>query len=252
MPYACMMGSHGYHRSVIFVLFFLYFGSTGFPSVIKLSLTSGSTTWGDFSSRTTITFAENPDFEIGLELNSPFEFCTAYSTNNTADSLHRKLLSYRQNRNDEKIYSSVRVAILTLVRKFKRGKPPCAYYSNSSATFYCMLEDDLVFKLNPGPTNNDDQSTISSHCSRGLVGAALRCLHGQQSFSITPNAISYPESSGFLVSGGDAGRDSGIMEFLSQKIWDSGFSAHALMFRNGSQIFQKGRHCRERENRQES
>ena len=68
----------------------------------------------------------------------------------------------------------------------------------------------------------------------------------------TEVTISYPESSGFLVSGGDAGRDSGIMAFLSQKIWDSGFSAHALMFRNGSEIFQKGRHYRERENRQES
>ena len=163
-----MMSSHGYHRSVIFVLFFFYFGSTGFPSVIKLSLTSRSTTWSVFSFRTTISFAENPDFEIGLELNSPFEFCTAYSTNNRADSLHRKLLSYRQNRNDAKIYSSPRIAILTLVRKFKRGKCPCAYYSNSSAIFHCILEGDLVFKLNPAwPTNHDDQTTISSHCSRG-------------------------------------------------------------------------------------
>ena len=102
------MSGHGYHHSVIFVLFFLYFGSTGFPSVIKLFLTSGSTTWSDFSSRTTITFAENPDFEIGLVLNSPFEFCTVYSTDNRADSLHRKLLSYRQNRNDAKIYSGAR------------------------------------------------------------------------------------------------------------------------------------------------
>ena len=124
------MSSHDYHRSVIFFLFFLYFGSTGFPSVSKLSLTSGSTTWSDFSCRTTITFDENPAFEIGLELNSPFEFCTAYSTNNRADSLHRMLLSYRQNRNDAKIYLSVRAAILTLVRKFKRGKRPFAYYSN--------------------------------------------------------------------------------------------------------------------------
>ena len=167
-----MMSSHGYHRSVISVLFPLYFCSAGLPSVIKLSLTSGSTTWSGFSSRTTITFAENPDFEIGLVLNSPFEFCTVYSTDNRADSLHRKLLSYRQNRNDAKTgYSSVRVAILTLVRKFKRGKHPCAYYSKSSATFHCMLEGDLVFKLNPGPTSNDDQSTISSHCSRGHCAA---------------------------------------------------------------------------------
>ena len=143
-----------------------------------------------FSSRTTITFAENPDFEIGLELNSPFEFCTAYSTNNKADSSHRKLLSYRQNRNDAKIYSSVRVAILTLVRKFKRGtKRPCAYYSHSSAIFHCMLEGDLVFELNPRPTNNDDQSTISSHCSRRRW-AALSSRSAV--FSIAPNVNRLP------------------------------------------------------------
>ena len=126
----------------MFCFSFIQLGSTGFSSVIKLSLTSGSTTWSGFSSRTTVTFPENPDFEIGLKLNSPFEFCTAHSTNNRTDSLHHKLLSCRQSRNDAKIYSSARVAILTLVWKFKRGKRPCAYYSNSS-TFHCMLESDL-------------------------------------------------------------------------------------------------------------
>ena len=108
------MSSHGSHRSVILVLFFLYFGSTGIPSDIKLCLTTGSTNWNDFSSRTTITFAENPDFEIWLKLNSPYEFSTAYSTNNRADSLHRKLLSYLQNRSDAKIYSIEKVSVRCL------------------------------------------------------------------------------------------------------------------------------------------
>ena len=190
--FCIMMSSRGYHRSVIFVLFFLYFGSTGFPSVIKLSLTPGSTTWSDFSSRTTITFAENPDFEIGLELNSPFEFCTAHSSKKRVDSLHRKLFSYRQNRNDAKQVDLFKRSscYFTLVRKFKRGKRPCAYYSNSSATFHCKLEGDLVFKLNPGPTNNDDQSTnISSHCSRGHCAA----LSSQSAvLSIAPNVNRLP------------------------------------------------------------
>ena len=181
-----MMSSHSYHHSRCYFcsVFPLLIGSTGFPSVIKLFLTSGSTTWNDFSSRTTITFAENPDFEIGLELNSPFEFCTAYSKNNGADSLHCKLLSYLQNWNDAKIYSSVQVAILTLVWKFKCGKHLCAYYPNASRTFHCMLEGDLVFKLNSGPTNNDDQSTISSHCSHGCW-VALSSWSAV--FSIAPN-----------------------------------------------------------------
>ena len=143
-----MMSSHGYHHSVIFVLFFLYFGSTGFPSVIKLLLTSGSTTRSDFSSRTTITFAENADFEIRLELNSPFEFCTAYSTNNRADSLHRKLLSYQQNWNDATIYPSVQVAILTRVWKFKCGKHLCAYYSNIIHPRHCIACWKVTWCLN--------------------------------------------------------------------------------------------------------
>ena len=92
-------------------------------------------------------------------------------------------------RNDAKIYSGVQVTILTLVRKFKRGKRPCAYYSNSSATFHCMLEGDLVFKLNPGPTNNDNQTTISTHCSRGRC-AALSTWSAV--LSITPNVNQLP------------------------------------------------------------
>ena len=40
-------------------------------------------------------------------------------------------------------------------------------------------------------------------------------------------AISYPESSGSLVSGLVARRDSGEMEFFSPGIWGSGCCAHA-------------------------
>ena len=45
--------------------------------------------------------------------------------------------------------------------KVKRSKCQCAYYSNSTVTFQCPLQGDLVFKLNPGPT--DHQSTIHTH-----------------------------------------------------------------------------------------
>ena len=39
------------------------------------------------------------------------------------------------------------------LRKIKRCRCPCRYYANTSASFHCILEGDLVFKLNPGPTN---------------------------------------------------------------------------------------------------
>ena len=39
--------------------------------------------------------------------------------------------------------------------KIKPAKRPCTYYSNSSATFHRLLEGNLVFKLNSGPSNNE-------------------------------------------------------------------------------------------------
>ena len=47
--------------------------------------------------------------------------------------------------------------------KIKRRKCRCAYYSNSTATFQCLLQGAVVFKLNPGPTG--DQLTIQAHWS---------------------------------------------------------------------------------------
>lgn len=40
--------------------------------------------------------------------------------------------------------------------KVKRSHCPCYYYSNSIKTFHVVLEGDLVFKLNPGPTDVRD------------------------------------------------------------------------------------------------
>ena len=37
--------------------------------------------------------------------------------------------------------------------KLKRSKRPCSFYSNTTATFHCLLIGDLVFKLNPGPAS---------------------------------------------------------------------------------------------------
>ena len=96
------------------------------------------------------------------------------------------------------IQARVQVAILTLVRNFKGGKRPCAYYSNSSARFHCKLEGDLVVKLNPGPTNNDDQSTISTHCSRGRC-AALSTRSAVLSIAANVNRLPFHNTShGYL------------------------------------------------------
>ena len=46
--------------------------------------------------------------------------------------------------------------------KIKRHKRPCAYYSNTTATFHALLIGDLVFKLNPGPTGERIPVIVSS------------------------------------------------------------------------------------------
>lgn len=46
--------------------------------------------------------------------------------------------------------------------KTKRAKCHCAHYLNSTVTFHCLLECDLVFKLNPGP-GNSKLSVVSTH-----------------------------------------------------------------------------------------
>ena len=61
-----------------------------------------------------------------------------------------------------------------------------------------MLEGDLVVKLNPGPTNNDDQSTISTHCSRGRC-AALSTRSAVLSIAANVNRLPFHNTShGYL------------------------------------------------------
>ena len=57
-----------------------------------------------------------------------------------------------------------------LTRRTKRCKRPCSYYSNSLATFHCLLVGDLVFKLNPGPMETGEPlPTSHSRPSGSLI-----------------------------------------------------------------------------------
>ena len=78
-----------------------------------------------------------------------------YSTHKGLDSLDFQLLFIGQVWNAlTRISGPVSTPVCVAVKsvKIKRCKCPCAYYSNSTATFHCLLEGDLVFKLNPGPS----------------------------------------------------------------------------------------------------
>lgn len=69
--------------------------------------------------------------------------------------------------------------------KIKWAKRLCAYYSNSSATFHCLLEGDLVFKLNPGPLNNGYEQSSARRFSRN--SSNLITVH-RQPYNGTSNA----------------------------------------------------------------
>lgn len=45
-------------------------------------------------------------------------------------------------------------------KNLRRQKRPCGYYPNTMATFHLLLIGDLVFKLNPGPGDNNIYSIV--------------------------------------------------------------------------------------------
>lgn len=87
-----------------------------------------------------------------------------YSTHKGLDSLDFQLLFIGQVWNAlTRISGPVSTPVCVAVKsvKIKRCKSPCAYYSNSTATFHCLLEGDLVFKLNPGPSGRPIPTIVS-------------------------------------------------------------------------------------------
>ena len=103
-----VMSSHGSYRSVIFVMFFLLFWFHWYSKRYQAMSNRWEQKLEQFLFQNDPHFRRKSWFRNLVGLNSPYEFSTAYSANNRADSLHRKLLSYRQNRNDAKIYSGAR------------------------------------------------------------------------------------------------------------------------------------------------
>ena len=90
--------------------------------------------------------------KVATSIEKRYGFSTVHPVNNMADSSPCKLFSFWKLGHIATIFSSAKVGILTRERNFKRCKYPCLYYSNSSATFHCVLEGD--------------KSTILPRCSR--------------------------------------------------------------------------------------
>ena len=82
-------------------------------------------------------------------------------------------------------------------KRHKRHKRRCTYYSGSSATFHPLLTGDLIFKLNPGPTeiraipvivssrevnvNNNNYTVASTGVRRNIKNLIrITCCHNNR------------------------------------------------------------------------
>lgn len=109
--------SHGFRRSIIFALFFLFIGSTGVSNYIKSCLTTENVFWSDFLVRKVATSTKKTGFAIWFRPTSRYGFFTAHRTNNRADSSPCKLFSSWQLRHIATIFSSAKVGIFACERK---------------------------------------------------------------------------------------------------------------------------------------
>ena len=59
-------------------------------------------------------------------------------------------------------------------RRIRRYKRPCAYYSNTTATFHALIIGDLVFKFNPGPTGDCIPLVVSTRSDHRHIAQLSR------------------------------------------------------------------------------
>ena len=177
-----VQGSHGLLSSIFFVSFLL----SGCCDDGFFCCTSHLTAWGPSSTVVLVLespFAsENQIFFVGLTLswtnavgdaNANFVVRNTYNGTDFANKLSLLLPTWNTTANNNRTvtnnngtFCANKAVLSSFWRwnfKIKRRKRPCAYYSNSTATFHCLLVGDLVFKLNPGSENNDNLSTLCSH-----------------------------------------------------------------------------------------
>ena len=62
--------------------------------------------------------------------------------------------------------------VFSIKKISRRSKSLCAYYANSTATFHPLLEGDLVFKLNPGPSQQGVNTTHLGQASKAKCRSA--------------------------------------------------------------------------------
>ena len=146
---------HSLSRSAILVLLVLLFRSLGVINDLGPCVSLGGTVQSIFVPGRFSMFPGNVFFLAHSSQAQQIGTNIVSSTHKGLDSLDFQLLFIGQVWNAlTRISGPVSTPVCVAVKsvKIKRCKCPCAYYSNSTATFHCLLEGDLVFKLNPGPS----------------------------------------------------------------------------------------------------
>ena len=155
---------HGLCSSVVFSLLLLCLCWSNTTNYTK----SWVSTWRTSSNISLLMNSalreENLRFAVWPTLNLAFNALENCSNNNGANFVIKKLLSSWSQWKKACLNGTIIVYPLLSLRslecpslkiKIKRAKRPCTFYSNSLATFHCLLEGDLVFKLNPGPLEKE-------------------------------------------------------------------------------------------------
>ena len=146
---------HGLSRSAILVLLVFFFRALGVINDLGPCVSLGGTVQSAFRPGRFSMFPGNVLFLAHSSQAQQTGTNILYSTHKGLDFLNFQLLFIGQVWNAlARISGPVSTPVCVAVKsvKIKRCKCPCVYYSNSTATFHCLLEGDLVFKLNPGPS----------------------------------------------------------------------------------------------------
>ena len=149
-------GCHGFRSSYIFVLFLLSCHPNGYTSRSRPNISTWRPSTTEISAGYHWFLREISRFGICVRSSQTCGISTVLTTNNRADFSSNDLLFFCYLRNNAitglvhficfGLLSTRHLECRSHKTKIKRAKRSCVYYSNSSATFHCLLEGDLVFK----------------------------------------------------------------------------------------------------------
>ena len=193
-----IMSGHVISSSVVLLVLFLSGCSLGKFTYRKFFLTTQSQSLEICVDGNLFSSLRRPDFAFWFALPWFPDAAIHFMNNGTDVVVNEGSLFFLLNWNDTNILPTVfagpaylglqKPSFLTTRTRIRRHKCPCAYYSNSTASFHVPLVGDLVFKLNPGPEHQHkgSLSTEARNLSNGAINGNCRlplslCLFNSRS-----------------------------------------------------------------------